>query len=57
MIEKSQVLTTLILQIELGEGGGLRTKFYDGVCGPNLEDTPIHIKAKPENHTYSYNLT
>ena len=21
--------------------------------GPNIEDTPIHIKANPEKHTYS----
>ena len=34
-------------------------KFFDGVCGPNLEDPLplIHIKATPENITYSYNLT
>ena len=44
-----------IITFVLGEGGYFRN-FITGVCGPNLEDTPIHIKAKPENHTYSYNL-
>ena len=29
-----------------GGGGGLLQKFYDGVCGPNLEDTPYSYKGQ-----------
>ena len=29
-----------------GVGGGLLQKFYDGVCGPNLEDTPYSYKGQ-----------
>ena len=39
-------------------GRGLLQKIINGVCGPNIEDpSPFHIKAKPENHTFSYSLT
>ena len=34
-----------------GGGGGYFRNFITGVCGLDLEDIPIHIKAKPENHT------
>ena len=40
----------------MGGGGGLLQKFYDGVCGPNLEGTPYSYKAQARNHTYSCNL-
>ena len=44
------------------QGGGEVKKIYDGAgdyAGRNLKTPPppIHIKAKPENHTYLYNLT
>ena len=40
-------------------GLGLLKKNMMEVCGPKHEDpsSPIHIKAKPGNYTYSYNLT
>ena len=41
----------------LFSGVGVLQKFYDEVCGPNLEDTPYSYKGQPESHTYSYNLT
>ena len=37
-------------------GCGDFKNIYDGVCGPNLEYPSIYKKAKPENHTYSYNF-
>ena len=41
--------------LDLGVGGGIIIIIMTGMCGPNLEDpSPIHINAKPENHTYSY---
>ena len=54
-IEKSENIVCL----DLGGGGYLKKNMME-VCVPNLEDPPpplIHINAKPENHTYSYNLT
>ena len=56
-IEKSENIVCL----DLGRGGYLK-KIMIEVCVPNLEDPPppppplIYINAKPENHTYSYNL-
>ena len=31
-----------------GGGGGLLQKFYDGVCGPNFEDTPNSQRPSPK---------
>ena len=40
-----------------GGGGGYFKKFLTGCAGRTMKTSPIHIKAKPEKHTYSYNLT
>ena len=38
-------------------GGGYFKKFLTGCAGRTLKTPPIRIMAKPEKHTYSYNLT
>ena len=38
----------------LRRGGGVFGNFMTGVCRANLEDTHIHIKARPENHRSIY---
>ena len=40
-----------------GGGGGYLKFFMTGCAGRTLKTPPIPIKAKPEKHTYSYNLT
>ena len=42
-----------------GEGRGLLKKISDGdvLTDRTLKTPPIHIQAKTEKHTYSYNLT
>ena len=37
-----------------GGGGGLLQNFMTGVAGRTLKTTPIHIKTKPQIHTFSY---
>ena len=39
-----------------GGGGGYFRNFMTGCAGQTLKALPIHIKPKPENHTYPCNL-
>ena len=47
------VLYNYVMHPRGGGGGGYFKSFLTG----GVKTPPIHIKARPEKHTYSYNLT
>ena len=49
---------SLISSFELSDdsSGGYFRNFMTGCVGQTLKTLPVHVKPKPEPHTYSYNL-